>query len=60
MLYQPRNVREMWDTWFFHENGVHYLFTLHKSVRCPSDRLWDGISPADSVWLRSPPVVPGI
>ena len=44
MLYQPRNVREMWDTWFFHENGVHYLFTLHKSVRCPSDRLWDGIS----------------
>lgn len=35
---------EMWDTWMFFEDGVHYLFYLHKS----NGTVWDGISLATS------------
>ena len=40
MLYYPQNVKEIWDTWLYYENGIHYLFTLHKS----EGLVWDGIS----------------
>lgn len=45
MLYRPKNVAEIWDTWLYYESGVHYLFTLHKS----EGTVWDGISLSTSL-----------
>lgn len=44
MLYQPSCVKEMWDTWMYYRDGVHYLFTLHRA----ESSNWDGISLATS------------
>ena len=44
MIYQPRQVAEMWDTWLYHHNGAHYLYYLHKSA----GDVWDGMSVATS------------
>ena len=44
MYYQPKKVREMWDTWLYYHEGIHYLYYLHKST---GDR-WDGMSVASS------------
>ncbi len=53
MLYQPRKVYEMWDTWMYYHKGTHYLFYLHRtdqSVWRGSTLIayWDGISVATS------------
>jgi hypothetical protein len=34
----------MWDTWLYHNQGVHYLYYLHKTT----GEVWDGISLAFS------------
>ena len=45
MFYQPE-LGNMWDTWLYHHQGVHYLYYLHSSTtRVP----WDGISLATSL-----------
>lgn len=44
MIYQPKKVAEMWDTWLYQYEGTHYLYYLHKSE---GDR-WDGMSVATS------------
>ena len=44
MYYQPKKVREMWDTWLYYHEGVHYLYYLHKSTGGG----WDGMSVASS------------
>lgn len=43
MLYQPKSIKEMWDTWLYFHNGTHYLFTLHLT-----ESRWDGITLATS------------
>jgi hypothetical protein len=53
MFYQPKLVREMWDTWLYSHEGIHHLFLLHKSGRditsTPAQWTpWDGISTAVS------------
>lgn len=45
MLFKPRMVARMWDTWLYHHEGKHYLFYLHKT-RAGGD--WDGMSVAVS------------
>ena len=45
MIYQPKKVAEMWDTWLYQHDGTHYLYYLHKSA---GDR-WDGMSVASSL-----------
>ena len=44
MIYRPKKVAEMWDTWLYFHEGTHYLFYLHKS---DGDK-WDGMSVATS------------
>ena len=44
MFYKPNLVNEMWDTWLYYHEGVHYLFYLHKT----NDDVWDGMSVATS------------
>ena len=45
MIFKPRLVARMWDTWLYHHGGTHYLFYLH---RTRADGAWDGISVAVS------------
>jgi hypothetical protein len=40
MIYRPKKVAEMWDTWLYYHEGIHYLYYLHKS---DGDK-WDGMS----------------
>ena len=44
MFYQPKKVKEMWVTWLYHHDGVHYLYYLHNSA----GEGWDGMSVASS------------
>lgn len=44
MFYQPKKVSEMWDTWLYYHEGIHYLYYLHKSA----GTVWDGMSVASS------------
>ena len=51
MFYKPEKVIEMWDTWLYYNEGVHYLFYLHKSSgkNLPQDVFgFDGLSLATS------------
>ncbi len=45
MLFSPITLSSLWDTWFYYESGVHYLFYL-ASTRL--DRPWDCIGVATS------------
>jgi hypothetical protein len=45
LFYKPRSQRtgNMWDTWLYHHDGTHYLYTLAKSRG-----QWDNIALATS------------
>ena len=51
MIYQPAKIKELWDTWLFYYEGVHYLYYLHKSS---STTKWDGRSVVTSLETSSP------
>jgi len=45
VIFRPARVAELWDTWLYRHEGVHWLFFLH---RTDVNRWWDGISLARS------------
>lgn len=45
MLFKPRTVERIWDTWLYFHEGRHYLYWLHKTK---ADNNWDGMGVAVS------------
>ena len=45
MIFKPEKVDQLWDTWLYYHEGIHYLYYLHKST---TGGRWDGISVATS------------
>ena len=45
MIFKPEKVDQLWDTWLYYHEGIHYLYYLHKST---AGGRWDGISVATS------------
>ena len=43
MIFKPEKVDQLWDTWLYYHEGIHYLYYLHKST---AGGRWDGISVA--------------